>query len=142
MSQLSGRLAALKGSQKTSDIIAKANVSRETFRKIERGEAVKLSTLRQIAKALHVSEEEWLDLLIAWIQTEVGKDSHYLWIETKESGHSRLHDATADQTAKAMMLFQELNHTDRLEIIKAMQRPEVMACIRGINGVWEKFDDA
>jgi transcriptional regulator with XRE-family HTH domain len=139
MSELSAKIAALKGSRRTSHLVRGADVSRATFRKIELGQSIKLSTLKEIAKALTVDESapEWLDLLVAWIKSEVGYDSRKLWIEPR-AGSSTLHDAAESETARAMMLFEQLNAGDRAQIVKAMQRPEVRACLPAINRIWEK----
>lgn len=140
MSELSAKLATLKRARKTKEIIAAAGVSRQTFRKIELGESVKLSTLKEIALALGVTSDspEWLELVVAWIKTEVGHDSRKLWIEARDS--NVLRESGESDTARAMMLFSELTAADRVEIIKAMQRPEVRACLPAINSVWEKLD--
>jgi len=132
VSELSSKLAVLKGSKRTTE------VSYETFRKIERGQSVKLKTLRRIADALNVTDAEWLDMVVAWLKTEAGRDAQKLSIRPRE-GHSALHDAAVDKLARATDLFQQLNSQDAEEIIKAMQRPEVRACLVAINQVWEKM---
>ena len=143
MSDLSAKIAVLKGKRKTSHVVQGADVSRATFRKIELGQSIKLSTLREIARALGVTDEspEWLELVVAWIKTEVGLDAHRLWIEPRDTQPSALRDVPASDTAKAMMLFTELNSADRIEITKAMQRPEVRACLPAINSVWDKLGE-
>jgi DNA-binding Xre family transcriptional regulator len=138
MSELSAKLAALKGEQTTSEIIQKAGLSRETFRKMERGEGVKLTTLRQIFEALDCEESEWVDLLIAWIQTEIGPESARIWIHSREP--SALKEGKPDIAAQAMAVFQKLNAVDRDQVLKTMQRREVLNCLPAINQVWEKTD--
>jgi len=138
VSELSSKLAVLKGSKRTTEILSAAKVSYETFRKIERGQSVKLKTLRRIADALNVTDAEWLDMVVAWLKTEAGRDAQKLSIRPRE-GHSALHDAAVDKLARATDLFQQLNSQDAEEIIKAMQRPEVRACLVAINQVWEKM---
>lgn len=139
MSELSAKLAGLKSGRKTTEVLEFVKVSRQTFRRIERGESVKLSTLKAIATAFKVTDTEWLDLLVAWLKTEAGYDARKLWIEPKDSSVSALRDIDAGQVARATMLFSELTHADRIEITKAMQRSEVRACLPAINRVWEKF---
>lgn len=137
MSDLSVKLVNLKGRRKTTEILSHSGISRETFRKIERGASVKLSTLKEIATSLGADEHDWLELLVAWLKHEAGTDALKLWIETKEP--SIVREAEENQLSRAMMLFEQLNHADRMEITKAMERPEVRSCLPAINRVWEKL---
>lgn len=139
MSELSAKIEGLKGELTTQEVISLAKVSRETFRKIERGESVKLSTLRAIARALKASESAWLDLLVAWLKKEAGDEKNKIWIEPREKDFATVHDDVTSQSARALMLFGDLNAAERAEIIKAMERPEVRGCLPAINRVWEKF---
>lgn len=140
MSELSARLSQIKGQRQTKEIIESAGISRETFRRIERGETVKRETLREISNALGATREQWLDLLAAWLMIEAGQDAPSIWIEPKASGE--LKDATRNQTALATMLFQQLNAEERQQVMKAMQRKEVLSCLPAINQVWEKFNES
>lgn len=137
MSELSARLAALKNHVQTAEIIKLAGVSRETFRKIERGDSVKLKTLHQIAKALKADEEQWIELVIAWLKTEAGPAAAKIWIQSKTP--STLKDARESQSTQALMLFETLNAADRAEVIKTMQRKEVITCIAAINRVIDRI---
>jgi transcriptional regulator with XRE-family HTH domain len=141
MSELSAKLALLKGDRKTSEIIKDAGIARETFRKIERGDSVKLSTLRDISTAMDLTPTEWTDLIIAWLKTEAGPESRNLIIETRGQPPS-LHDQPDSQVSAAMALFQNLNAAEREDITKAMERKEVRACLPSINRVWEKFSSS
>lgn len=139
MSELSAKITALKGSRKTSDLLAGTEISRGSFRALELGKSVKLSTLREIAALLGADEAQWIDLLVAWLKHEAGGDEEKLWIEPKAASTSVLHGVEESQVARAMMLFKNLNAADRMEITKAMKRAEVRACLPAINSVWEKF---
>lgn len=138
MSELSARIADLKGTRPTSEIISAAKVSRQTFRKIELGESVKLSTLRQIADAIGANEQQWAELLAAWLSAEAGGESRLLWIHPRGEAFSESKDSPA---ARALMLFEQLNAADRQHVLKTMQRKEVLACLPAINRVWEKFSN-
>ena len=59
MSELSAILSLLKGNRTTQEIVNGADLSRETFRKLERGQGVKLSTLRDIASYLKLTRPQW-----------------------------------------------------------------------------------
>lgn len=138
MSELSSKLAALKGKRTTKEIIGLAEISRETFRKVERGEAgVKLSTLKAIADALGVSQDQWTDLVAAWLKVEAGEEAHRLSIKPKHP--SDVGQTESSQVAHAAILFQQLNAAERQEILKAMERKEVRNCLPSINRVWERL---
>jgi hypothetical protein len=138
MSELSNKIKAIRGVLSAEEAGVKCGLSRESFYRVERGGSVKIETLRDIAKGFHISENEWLDLLVAWLKHEAGADAEMLFIESKRGG-SKLHDHESSQVQRAMSLFTNLNPTDRAEITKAMQRTEVRACLPAINSVWEKF---
>ncbi|HEU5123927.1 MAG TPA: hypothetical protein VFW05_07675 [Verrucomicrobiae bacterium] len=138
MSELSAKLSDFKGQRKTSDIIAAAGISRETFRKIERGQPTRLDTLRQISQAMKLSEDQWMELMIAWIKSQLGDQSSKLEIRPL-SESSVLKNRARNPVDDVMMLFTNLNAAERIDIIKAMQRKEVRACLPGINRIWEKF---
>ena len=139
-SELSAKFKSIRGELSAEQVAAKANLSRESVYRIERGVSVKLETLRQIALALKLTEADWLELLSAWIRSELGLEASKLWIEPRDSSVSKLKEAGEDQVAMAMVYFRQLNSRDRDEVLKAMQRPEVRACLHSINRVWEKFD--
>jgi transcriptional regulator with XRE-family HTH domain len=141
MSELSNKIKALRGDLSAEEAGQKAGVSRESFYRIERGGSVKFETLRAIAKAFELPEADWLELVAAWLRSEIGEDANKLWIEPKD-GHSRLREGEDSQVARAMMLFTQLNPADRSEITKAMERPEVRGCLPAINSVWEKFNSS
>lgn len=139
MSELSNKLAALKGKHTTAEIVEKLGISRETFRRIERGDSVKLSTLKEIANVLGVKDEDWIELIIAWIKLEIGQDAQKMWIEPKEQKASKLHDAQESAQAKAMMLFNQLNSEDRHQIILAMERPEIRRSLPALNKLYDSL---
>ena len=117
----------------------RTGLSLRTINYLELGQPVKLGTLRKLAEACGVKNAEWLDLIVSWLRQEAGDDSQSVWIEPKDTT-SALKDGEESQVAKAMQLFSQLNPHDRQEIIRAMERPEVRACLPSINRVWEKFD--
>jgi hypothetical protein len=138
MSELSTKVKKLRGDKSPVEAAEMCDLSRESFYRIERGGSVKLETLRSIAKGFKLSEPDWLDLLASWLRHEAGPDEVKLWIESKQ-GESQLNDSESDEIGKAMILFKGLNHIDRKEVLKAMDRKEVRDCLPSINNCWEKF---
>lgn len=98
---------------------------------------MKYITLKKIAKGFKLKEPDWLALLIAWLKTEAGEDANKLLVESK--ARSPLHDADHNQVSSAMFYFEQLNANERSEILKAMQRKEVVACLPAINRIWDKL---
>ena len=137
MSELSNKIRSLRGKLSAEEAADKCKLSRESFYRMERGGSVKLATLKQIAQGFEVPETEWLELLTAWIRTEVGLDAGKLWIEPKRLGTSALRESEESTVARAMMLYQALNPSERAEIDKAMERKPVRDCLPAINRVWE-----
>jgi hypothetical protein len=45
-----------------------------------------------------------------------------------------------DPVAESTALFQDLHRSDRHQIVLAMQRKEVLACLQAINQIWERTD--
>jgi transcriptional regulator with XRE-family HTH domain len=139
MSELSNKIKAIRGQLNADEAGSKCGLSRESFYRIERGGSVKFQTLQAIATGFGLPESDWLNLLGSWLKHEAGVDAAKLFIEPREQAVSSLNDAESSQVGRAMMLFTDLNPHDRAEVLKAMQRPEVRACLPAINSVWEKF---
>jgi transcriptional regulator with XRE-family HTH domain len=139
MSELSNKIRALRGELSAEEAADKCQLSRESFYRVERGGSVKLATLKQIAKGFKLPEAEWLELLTAWLRTEAATDADKLWIEPKSQKVSRLRDREESTMARALMLFQQLNPSERQEIEKAMERKAVRDCLPAINRVWDIF---
>jgi hypothetical protein len=138
VSELSAKIEELRGRMSISDFIRKASVSRETYRKIQIGKPVKLSTIQQVSKAFNLNKAHWHDIMVAWLKTEIGPDeAQHLWIERKAG--SKLQEGKPDESARVMMLFSGLTHNERQEIIKAMERKEVRNCLPAINRSWEQL---
>ncbi len=140
MSELSNKIKSLRGTLSAEDAGEKCGLSRESFYRMERGGTVKIDTLRDIAKGFKLSEDEWLDLLAAWLKMQAGDDGLKLFIERK--GHSTKSKGSDSEIATAMTLFTNLTPDERQEILNAMRRPEVRACLPAINSVWDKLKPA
>ncbi|MBK8002313.1 MAG: helix-turn-helix transcriptional regulator [Verrucomicrobia bacterium] len=81
---LPSRFRALRESRNLSqaDLAEKARLSRESISSIETGKPIKVETLKLAARPLHLSENEWLSLLVDWIAQTIGSDFYKLEIRT------------------------------------------------------------
>lgn len=84
MSELGAKVTVLRGDLTRVELAAKAGFSRLTLYNLERGKHVKIGTIRKIAEALNVTGQAWLELLAAWIKSEIGEDSAKMWVEPKD----------------------------------------------------------
>ncbi len=133
-SELSHKISILKADRTSAEIVKNADVSRETFRKIERGESVKLSTIKKIADYLKASDEQWRQLVIAWIKLEIGpEDSRHIHLSHETTA---INDKLAD-SEQILQLASQLDSSDRKQIILAMTRPEVRRSIPAINALYD-----
>lgn len=133
-SELSNKIGILKGSRTSAEIVKNADVSRETFRKIERGESVKLSTIKKIADYLEASPEQWSQLVIAWIKLEIGpEDARHIQLSHESNV---INDKAAD-SEQILQLAKQLDTSDRRQIILAMTRPEVRRSLPAINALYD-----
>ncbi len=127
MNDVTVLLSLFKGHHSTQAIAKGADISRETFRKLERGTQIKLSTLRAIATYLKLSHAQWLALLTAWIKAEVGPDSQHLEIFVHAD------DSAKGQARRELKTIQELSAqlpaAERQQIILALSRPQVRKCL-------------
>jgi|SRR5579883_967230 len=118
----------------------RTGVNRQTLTELEQGIPVRLETLRRIAKGCKLDERQWAELLIAWLRVTMGE---------KEFANLDVRAAPSPAVVKDLMaadelflrLFHRLGNTEKADILKAMMRREVRACLTAINAVWERGQD-
>lgn len=140
VSELATRIKKLRGDLTQEEFAVKCKLGTRTIAGLEAlDENVRLKTLRQIRKACGLSTEEWLDLLISWLKVHLGIDFYELKIEKVPNPRGKwiLHDRT-DQDV--LRLFNTLEDADKTQVLKTMQRKEVLACLPAINDVWDKLE--
>lgn len=118
MTELAHKLSLLKGKRTSAEIIKGAKISRETFAKIQRGHTVKLSTLKSIADFLGASRQQWLELVIAWINEEIGEDAKYLQIFPLDLPRS----GVSDDAKKLIELLEPFSSSDRHQIVICLHK--------------------
>lgn len=135
MSELSHLIKAFQGNYTNAQVLAGAGVSRETYRKLQCGTSVKLSTLRDISRFLKLDESKWRQLVIAWIRLEIGPDAKHIHIEP--SPHPiRERD---DQSREICTLAAQLSLQDQKHVLKAITRPEVLRVLPSLNHLHEQI---
>src|SRR5258707_1226791 len=133
MSELSHLVRVFKGDKPTSAILKGADVSRETFRKIDHGQSVKLATLRSISKYLRLSQDQWRQIVMAWVKLEIGSDArHIQLVQTADALHGR-----ADKSHQIQNVAAQLEPSDQKQVLLAMSRPEVRRLLHALNDFYE-----
>lgn len=132
-SELAYTIGKLKGDRTSTEIVKRAGVSRETFRKIELGESVKLSTIKKIADFLGASQDQWWQLVISWIKLEIGAEaSRHIHISHSATPTSHK-DADCEQILE---MVRQLDAHDRKQITLAMARPAVIRTLPALNALY------
>jgi len=130
---LSVLIRRLKGRRSTAEVVRGAGVSRETFRKIERGQTVKLDTLKAIADSLNVSNEAWRQLVIGWIKAEIGQHACGISFALTSEAHEASPRYLSPAESGLLQQLEHLNQDEKIEANKALQRKEVIAFLPAIN---------
>lgn len=125
VNELSRLIALLRGTIPIVKILKGADVSRETFRKIQHGLPVKLGTLMDIADFLKTTEAQRTELVIAWIKLEIGRHAQRISIQPRTQKQ--------DEPDEIATLLKQLTAADREQMLLAMVRPEVRRAIAALN---------
>ena len=134
-SELAHRISLLKGNRSSADIVKGADVSRETFRKIERGESVKLSTVLKIAEFLDADKTQRNEIVVAWFKLEAGDEAKHIRFTFENSALSD----KSDEAAQIASLVSQLDTMDRKQIIMALTRPEVRRVLPSLNSLHDSL---
>ena len=74
--------------------------------------------------------------MAAWVKTELGAEAKNLVIKPRTGQPLKGQETNEAQCVK---LFNKLPHEQRLQILKAMERPEVMRSIPPLNALFESM---
>lgn len=132
MNELGTKLKKLRGKRSLREIAEKSGLGFHTCYRAERSGSVKFSTLKTIATALGVTDEDWTSLIISWIKLEVGQDISRIDITPKRAGNT-----LSNITDKLL----ELPRRDQEQILKALQRREIMQIIQTFNRLYEQIEE-
>ncbi len=125
----------LRGKDSYLEFSRRTGVNRITLMQAETGERIRLSTLQTLAENLKLEKGRFTEMLIAWIRAEIGDDnSALLEIRPANEGLSEI----SNQGEKlAMCCFNRLAPSEKAEVLKAMMRREVLACLPPINRLYD-----
>ncbi|NOS68329.1 MAG: helix-turn-helix domain-containing protein [Verrucomicrobia bacterium] len=119
VTNLAHKILLLKGERTSAALCAGAEISRETFSKIQRGDStIKLSTLKLIADFLGATKEQWLELVIAWVKEQIGDEAKYLRIEPLNAPM----DNVTEDAKKLNELLASFSELERHEIIICLHK--------------------
>ncbi len=137
MNDLSVKIRSLRGKSSQADMAKKCGVSTKTITNLEKGDSVKLETLRSIKDAYRLKDGDWLELVTAWIKKEVGADAAKMWIEPIERQGN-------DQSSEAMRLqamIHDLNAEERRQLLFLLQRPAVRRVLPSLNKLYDALNE-
>lgn len=115
---------------------ARVGVSRETLRKIESGETIKISTLKQIATGLGASRPDVIELVCTWLRCHAGDEIEAIDI-TPRTKPSALQAAGQSATDRLTRAAAALTTREQEILLAAINRPEVLRSIAHLNSLWD-----
>lgn len=138
MSELADAVRKLRNTDSLDTFAERAGVSVRTLCKIEGDEApVKISTILQMAASCKLSKDDELNLIRAWLRTQLTKQiADKFWIDWREEA---LHDKEMSQGEKLSVAVQRLPHRIQAELLRAVDRPEVLAAIKDLNAIYDRL---
>lgn len=138
VSDLADAIKRIRGNVSQRRFAKLAGIGFRTLCKIELDEdIVKLSTILGIAEKRKLKEAEKLDLIRAWIRMQLGDLADHLIIDLREP--SELHDREPGAAVKLMTKISNLPARAQNELLKAVDRPEVLNGIRNLNEMYERL---
>lgn len=135
MSELGNRVRSLRADVSQMQFAARTGLSLRTICKLEAGESVRLTTVRQVAQSLNLSEMERLELIVLWLKLELGDDFRKLNVELKD-GSAVLRESD-DLLGKVQVLLHDIPQKHQEQVYLAVQRPEVLRCVQSLNDLYD-----
>jgi transcriptional regulator with XRE-family HTH domain len=136
MLTLATKLSSLRGERNYVQFAKDTRVNRQTLRDLENGASVRVSTLKKIAEACHLGADEWTNLLILWVRHELAEENGKLDIRPVllyETIRSK-----PDLADCLLAVFFRLPNEDQIQLLKAIARREIRACLPALNALWER----
>lgn len=132
MSKLGERLTHLRASRghTQESLAAAANVARSTVSRAENDDDISLDSLRTLSKVLRLEQDEYLSLLVAWIDVTIGSadfaclsiNTSYALKDEPPSLHVQITQLARElTTAQCRLLLLVLEHPEYLELIASAQ---------------------
>lgn len=136
MSELGNRIRELRKGRSQSEFAAQARLSLRTICKLEAGESVRLKTLQQVLKALHLPESVRLELILLWLKLELGDDFSKLEIRVREPAANTLRESD-HLLGQLQVALAELPRKFQEQLLVTTQRPEILRCLLHLNDLYD-----
>jgi transcriptional regulator with XRE-family HTH domain len=137
MATLAERITELRGSRNYVEFAEFTSVNRQTLRDVESGSPPRIDTLREIARACRLGEEEWVELLVLWIRSTVGEDE-FRKLDVRPSHACLAGSKRQDISVLLAVLFDNLTVGQKLLLLKALTQPEILRCVFEITKLYER----
>ena len=107
----------------------RTGVSRQTLMAMETGLPTKLSTLRQIAQRCRLSDDQWEELLTAWVVSELGPQD----FARLNQRLSPKFEKPGEEGKMLLTMFNRLTKLEKQSIMMAVAAKPVRDLLPGLN---------
>ena len=140
MNELGTRIRDLRGALSLEEFARKHGVALRTVANVEDGVPIRKETLLRIAQGAKLTKDETDSLIVAWIRSKLGPDADGFWIEPK-LGALNLNNRKNSQSCDSKLIdkIRSLPVRHQREILKACDRPEVLASLKHLNLLYDRL---
>jgi len=140
MNELGTRIRGLRGALSLEEFARKHGVALRTVANVEDGVPIRKETLLRIARRAKLTKDETDSLMVAWIRSKLGPDADGFWIEPKRET-SNLTDCEDSKNCDSKLIdkIRSLPVRHQQEILKASDRPEVLASLKHLNSLYDRL---
>jgi transcriptional regulator with XRE-family HTH domain len=119
----------VRGEMTFVEMAGRTGISRQTLMAMEAGLPTKLSTLRQIAQRCKLPDDQWEELLTAWVESELGpKDFARL-----NKRLSPKFEQGGDVEKLLLTVFNRLNNSEKQAVLMTMMAKPVRDMLPSLN---------
>lgn len=119
----------VRGEMTFVDMAERTGVSRQTLMAMEAGLSTKLSTLRQIAQRCKLADDQWEELLAAWVESELGSED----FARLNKRLSPKFEKVGEVEKLLITVFNRLNNTEKKAVMTTMMAKPVRDLLPGLN---------
>jgi len=119
----------VRGDMTFVDMAELTGVSRQTLMAMEAGLSTKLSTLRQIAKCCKLPDDQWEELLAAWVESELGPKD---FVRLNQRLSPKI-EKTGDMEKLLLTVFNRLKKSEKQAVMMAMMAKPVRDLLPNLN---------
>ncbi len=119
----------VRGEMTFVDMAERTGVSRQTLMAMEAGLPTKLSTLRQIAQRCKLADDQWEELLAAWVESELGSED----FARLNKRLSPKFEKAGDAEKLLLTVFNRLKKSEKKAILTTMMAKPVRDLLPGLN---------